>query len=87
MGYRFSGVAVWSHHGRKIFWSVRRAGDGRAVTHGLVSRPIAMAKPMSTVECRGREVFFKPRVDRPGLTCVFIFDDAIQLAKFRSAAR
>lgn len=83
MGYRFSGVAVWSLPAGKVFWTVRRRDGAAAITHGLVSMPLATTTPMSTVECNGRVVFFKPRMDRPGVTCVFIFDDASQLDDFR----
>ena len=59
---------------------------GAAITHGFVTTPIAIQNGSSIVKCGERIVFFKPRKDMPGVTCVFIFDTQSQADKFFALA-
>jgi hypothetical protein len=81
LGYKPIGASVWRHRGQKVCWTVHRDEAGHTITHGLLTTKIAM-EPGPMLVCDG--------VDRPvvlipaggGMTCVFVFDDAGEAARF-----
>jgi hypothetical protein len=82
LGYKPIGASVWRHRGQKVCWTVYRDEAGHTITHGLLTTKIAM-EPGPMLVCDG--------VDRPvrlipadgGMTCVFVFDDVGEAARFR----
>ncbi|HVE43322.1 MAG TPA: zf-HC2 domain-containing protein [Planctomycetota bacterium] len=82
LGYKPTGASIWRHRGQKVCWTVYRDEAGHAITHGLLTTKIAM-EPGPLLVCDG--------VDRPvelipagnGMTCVFVFDDVAEAARFR----
>jgi hypothetical protein len=87
MGYRFVGASVWDHEGRAVCWTIQRDDRGRTITHGLVATPIAMGtRPVFLPDAASHPVIMTPSC-QPGMTCVFVFDDAAEAERFRKAAK
>jgi len=82
LGYRPIGASVWKHRGQPVCWTVHRDDAGHTITHGQLTTKLAM-EPGPMLVCDG--------VDRPvelipaggGMTCVFVFDDVGEAARFR----
>jgi anti-sigma factor RsiW len=82
LGYKPIGATVRPHRGQPVCWTVHRDDAGHTITHGLLTTKIAMS-PGPLLVCDG--------VDRPvelipaggGMTCVFVFDDVGEAARFR----
>ncbi len=60
LGYRFIGVAIGSHRGVLLCWSVQRDAAGHVLSHALLSTPIE-AGPPRLVAVGARVVLFAPR--------------------------
>lgn len=81
LGYAFAGAAVWEHRGSTVCWTIQQDGKGRTVTHALVATPLARPAAPLVFRDGPHPVVMKP-AGAPGMTCVFIFDDAGEADRF-----
>jgi len=81
LGYKPIGASVWRHRGQPVCWTVQRDDAGHTITHGLLTTKVAM-EPGPMLVCDGLD---RPVVLIPaggGMTCVFVFDDKGEAARF-----
>ncbi len=85
LGYALVGGHVWEHRGSLVCWTVQQTADGKSITHGLVATPVAAGPGWLELPpgARGRIVLLHP-AGPPGLTCVFVLDDASEAARFKA---
>jgi len=85
LGYKPIGASVWHRRGQPVCWTVWRDDKGHTITHGLVTTKIAM-EPGPLLVCDGvdRPVELVP-VEGTDKTCVFVFDDRSEWARFRDS--
>jgi hypothetical protein len=85
LGYAWQGVAAWRCRGAEIFWSTWRTSTGARVSHALVATDLALDGRPRVCRRDGRPVLLYPRGDRPGLACVFVFEDEAEAERFVKA--